>query len=268
MVMIEAQQGPPGGHGDAAAYLLGALDAAGRERFEAHAAGCPECQRELAELRPVAESLALSVDQVAPPPQVRQRLLLRAHLMPPEPAAVPLPVPPPAARAPWSIAAQRYSGLVAAASLAIALASGAYAFTTQRQLTDVAKSAEYATAQLSDTLSIVYQPNMVTRPLSGMEAAPQAVGKVVMAPDRNKAVVIAYSLPQIKKDEAYQCWLTTQEDKRVDGGTFRPDGSGKAYWVLRLPEALARYRWMGVTRETGKGQPMPQGPRVLGGQLT
>ena len=108
---------------------------------------------------------------------------------------------------------------------------------------------------------------MVTRPLAGLEGAPQAVGKVVMAPDRNKAVVIAYSLPQIRPNESYQCWLTTQDEKRVDGGTFQPDASGKAYWVVRLPEALAKYRWMGVTREVGKGQPAPQGPRVLGGSL-
>ena len=263
---MQAQPGAEGGHGDAAAYLLSALDAAARARFEAHAAVCTECQRELAELRPVADSLALSVQQVSPSPQLRQRLLLRAHMTAPPPVPADMPVINQATR-PRPMVLQRYSGLVAGAALAIAVASGGYAIGAHRQLVDVRGAAEYASAQLADTLSIVYQPNMVTRPLSGLEGAPQAVGKVVMAPDRNKAVVIAYSLPQIKSDESYQCWMTTQEEKRVDGGTFRPDGSGKAYWVVRLPEALAKYRWMGVTREAGKGQPAPQGPRVLGGPL-
>ena len=265
--MVDPRQGISGEHGDAAAYLLGALDAPGRVRFEAHAAGCAECRAELDELRPVADHLALSVEEVAPPAHLRQRLLTRAHLTSPEPqVTLPLPAQPVAAGSRWG-GLQRYSGLVAAASLAVALVSGGYAMTAQRQLNDVAHEAEYASAQLSDTLSIVYQPNMVARPLSGMEAAPQATGKVVMAPDRNKAVVIAYGLPQIKRDQSLQCWMTTQDDKRVDGGTFRPDNNGKAYWVVKLPEMLAKYRWMGVTIEPGKGAPQPQGPRVLGGNL-
>ncbi|HEU5317860.1 MAG TPA: anti-sigma factor, partial [Chloroflexota bacterium] len=211
---------------------------------------------------------ALSVEQVAPPAHVRQRLLTRAHLTPTQPETQPpAPAPQPAARTAGWASAQRLSGLVAAASLVIAVATGGYAVAAQRQLLDARGKADYAMAQLSDTLSIVYQPNLVARPLSGMEAAPQATGKVLMAPDRNKAVVIAYGVPQIKPDQSLQCWMTTQDDKRVDGGTFRPDSNGKAYWVVRLPEMLAKYRWMGVTIEAGKGAPQPQGPRVLGGNL-
>jgi hypothetical protein len=107
----------------------------------------------------------------------------------------------------------------------------------------------------------------VARTLSGMEAAPQATGKVVLSPDRNKAVVIAYSLPKLEKDESYQCWLTHQDDQRVDGGLFRPDANGKAYWVMKVPELMARYRWMNVTKEKAKGATSPTGPRILGGQL-
>lgn len=180
------------------------------------------------------------------------------------------PLPPPAVelrKEAWWMGAQRYSGALAAVSLVVAMASGAYAFTSQRQLDDVAQRAEYASAQLSDTLQIVYQPNMVARTLSGMDAAPQATGKVVLAPDRNKAVVIAYSLPPLEKDESYQCWLTQMDDKRFDGGMFKTDEKGRAYWVLKTPEAMARYRWMSVTKEKGKGGSAPAGPRILGGQL-
>ena len=274
--MIDPRSTPAEGHGDAGAYLLGALDPAARARFEAHAAACAECTAELAELQPIADTLALSVAQQAPPERVRQRLLLRAHLTMPEPEAPPVDVAPPRplpalppvmASEPWWQRAQRYSGALAAVSLVVALASSALAFTSQRQLADVAQRAEYASAQLSDTLQIVYQPNMVARVLNGMDGAPQATGKVVLAPDRNKAVVIAYSLPKLGKDESYQCWLTGQDDARVDGGMFRPDENGKAYWVLKAPEMMARYRWMNVTKESAKGAPAPTGPRVLAGQL-
>ncbi len=270
MVTVDSIQG---GHGDAVSYLLGALDVPARARFEAHAQECAECRQELAELQPVTDELALGVAQVAPPPQLRQRLLFRAQLTP-QVDTVPWPAQPVAphpaviaSRRPWWHGANRLLPAVVAASLMVAAGSGSYALAARRELADVSKTAEYASAQLSETLSIVYQPNMVTRSLSGMEAAPHATGKVVIAPDRNKAVVIAYSLPAVKKDESYQCWLTGQDDKRVEVGSFQPDGSGKAYWVLRAPEAMARYRWMGVTREAGKGASGPSRPWVLGGQL-
>ena len=273
--MIDPRSTQTEGHGDAAAYLLGALDQAARARFEAHATTCPECFAELSELQGAADALALSVAQQSPPERLRQRLLLRAHLSAPEiapPPEVPQPAaprplpPPPVAAAPWWQRAQRYTGALAAASLAIALGSSAFAIGTQRQLANVAERAEYASAQLADTLQIVYQPNMVTRMLSGMDGSP-AEGKVVLSPDRNKAVVIAYKLPKLKTDESYQCWLTEQDDKRVDGGLFRPDENGKAYWVLTTPSTMARYRWMGVTKEGPKGASAPSGPRILGGQL-
>src|SRR5690349_7830105 len=67
-------QGREGGHGDAVAYVLGALDSAARERFEAHVSGCPGCLCELEALRPAADQPALSVPQAAPrrpPPAAR-----------------------------------------------------------------------------------------------------------------------------------------------------------------------------------------------------
>jgi anti-sigma-K factor RskA len=277
--MIDPRSTQAEGHGDAAGYLLGALDPAARARFEAHATTCTECFAELSELQTVADALALSVAQQAPPAHVRQRLLLRAHLATPEIAAPPLAAPPPSVPpavaspvaspvvAPWWQRAQRWSGALAAVSLAVAVGSSTLAFGTQRQLANVAERAEYASAQLADTLQIVYQPNVVTRVLNGMDAAPGAEGKVVLSPDRNKAVVIAYKLPKLKTDESYQCWLTEQDDKRVDGGLFRPDENGKAYWVLTTPSTMARYRWMGVTKEGPKGSASPNGPRILGGQL-
>jgi anti-sigma factor RsiW len=43
---------------DDAAYLLGALDDADRDAFEAHLVTCAECRSRLAELRPTAGLLA------------------------------------------------------------------------------------------------------------------------------------------------------------------------------------------------------------------
>jgi anti-sigma-K factor RskA len=63
-------------HGDdVGAYLLGALNDVERKAFERHLRDCPECQEELERLRPAAEVLPASVEQLAPPPGLKKRLM-------------------------------------------------------------------------------------------------------------------------------------------------------------------------------------------------
>jgi anti-sigma factor RsiW len=57
------------------AYLLGALTDAEREAFEAHLAGCAECRHEVERLRPAADLLPRSVEQVKPPPGLKRSLM-------------------------------------------------------------------------------------------------------------------------------------------------------------------------------------------------
>jgi hypothetical protein len=57
------------------AYLLGALTDAERSAFERHLETCPECRHELERLRPAAELLPRSVDQVEPPPSLKRSLM-------------------------------------------------------------------------------------------------------------------------------------------------------------------------------------------------
>lgn len=57
------------------AYLLGALTDAERAAFEQHLAACPECSHELERLRPAAELLPRSVEQVEPPPSLKASLM-------------------------------------------------------------------------------------------------------------------------------------------------------------------------------------------------
>jgi anti-sigma-K factor RskA len=57
------------------AYLLGALSDAERASFEEHLAGCPECREELERLRPAADLLPRSVEQVEPPASLKRSLM-------------------------------------------------------------------------------------------------------------------------------------------------------------------------------------------------
>ncbi|HEV3376519.1 MAG TPA: anti-sigma factor, partial [Thermoleophilaceae bacterium] len=60
---------------DVGAYLLGALTDLEREAFEQHLAGCPECRDEVERLHPAAASLPRSVEQVEPPPGLKDSLM-------------------------------------------------------------------------------------------------------------------------------------------------------------------------------------------------
>jgi hypothetical protein len=60
---------------DIGAYLLGALTDLERQAFERHVAGCAECRDELERLRPAADALPRSVEQVEPPPALKTSLM-------------------------------------------------------------------------------------------------------------------------------------------------------------------------------------------------
>jgi hypothetical protein len=60
---------------DAGAWVLGALPDDEHERFAAHLPGCEVCRREIAELQMVADTLPLAAPQVAPPPELKERIM-------------------------------------------------------------------------------------------------------------------------------------------------------------------------------------------------
>jgi anti-sigma-K factor RskA len=59
----------------AGAYVLGALPDDELRAFEAHLDGCAACRDEIAALRFAADALALAADPIAPPPELKQRLM-------------------------------------------------------------------------------------------------------------------------------------------------------------------------------------------------
>jgi anti-sigma-K factor RskA len=106
-----------------AGHALRALSSEDEERVVVHLAECERCRRRLRETEAVAASLAYSVPQVAPPPELRSRVLAIAEPVVSAPAAeAPVaeapasPAPPRTRRGWWP----RFS-LVAVPAMAIAL---------------------------------------------------------------------------------------------------------------------------------------------------
>src|SRR6185503_1310666 len=57
------------------AWVLGALPEDEQRRFAAHLETCEICRREVAELQMVADTLPLAAVQVAPPPELKDRIM-------------------------------------------------------------------------------------------------------------------------------------------------------------------------------------------------
>jgi anti-sigma-K factor RskA len=79
-----------------AGHALRALSSEDEERVVVHLAECERCRRRLRETEAVAASLAYGVPQVAPPPELRSRVLAIAEPVVAAPAAAPAARPAPA----------------------------------------------------------------------------------------------------------------------------------------------------------------------------
>lgn len=106
----------------AGAYLLGALAEDEARRFEAHLEDCARCRFEVRELRVAADALHSSAPPVAPPPELKDRIMSvvrsEAELLQAAGAAADLPPPAPR-RVRWSRLVPR-PGLAWAAAAALA----------------------------------------------------------------------------------------------------------------------------------------------------
>lgn len=240
-------------------YALGALDDADIDRIARHLGGCAGCR---AELQGVLETLGLIAAVPPPGAAVRGAVLARA-LGQSGASAAPAPLLLRSAagtrsdgqrsRTPWGGRAARL-GLVAAALLLYA-ALGAWNVRLQRQVGD------------GNPLAALLSDAVVAHPLTDSEVSPPATGYLVVAPDRDEAVLVADDLPPLPEDQRYQIWLFGEDGGRVGGGLFSVEPDGRVRVRVEAPAPFAAYVAIGVSAEPVGGSPAPTSPLALGGWL-
>jgi anti-sigma-K factor RskA len=104
--------------GDAAAYVLGALEPAEAKDFERHLEGCAVCRDELAAFEQVVHALPMAAPQHPVPTRLRRRLL-RAIREEPKPATTPRPSRRPDIGPAWLWRGVVLAGACAAIALAV-----------------------------------------------------------------------------------------------------------------------------------------------------
>jgi anti-sigma-K factor RskA len=212
-----------------AAYALDALDEHEEREYEAHLARCPRCREELASLTETATSLAYGIEAPAPPPDLRDRILVRARAE--RPNVVPL-------RPAW----RSWTAAAAAVAACAAIGLGIWAATLSRSL-DRTRSAKEQQASL---LSIVSDPAARRFALSG------AHGTLVVS-QTGAGVLLVSNLRPAPSGKTYEAWVIQGKTPRR-AGTF---GEAKPFKLTRpIPQgavvAVTLERHGGVNAPTSK----------------
>lgn len=233
-------------HAALAAYLLHALPPEEEAAFARHLAGCVRCRREAVSLGAAAGRLA-EFTPVAPPPELRRRVLDRVAATPQEslPGAAGPRRPAPAA------AGSRALRWALAACLALAAAFGGIAFWQHREAEDararLAAAGQTPGSQLAEVLAA---PDAR---ISATEFPDGATGCVVVSRSESRAAFIASGLPKLSGNQVYALWFDGAGGPRL-AGTF----PGRGTWHIELLEGpVARATAVGVTVEPAGGSAAP-----------
>ena len=212
---------------DIGAYLLGALNDLERQAFERHLAGCGDCQEELERLRPAADALPGSVQQMEPPPRLKASLM---EVVEHEADAAQQPAARAGRRRPgfMSRAARRrfMRPALVGAVLLIGLVIG------------------FAVAQLGgdETRTVAATVD---------RAMPESGGSLRI--DGDRATLRLHDMPELGGARVYQVWLQ-HGDRMVPARTFEVGRSGTGRVELQdVGDADGVY----VTREARGGAQVP-----------
>lgn len=219
-------------HDDLAAYALGAVEGRDERSISKHVAGCERCAAEMRErLAPAVAVLAESVEQVEPPPELRQNLMATVR----EEAA---------AAATGEVGARprsRRSGLrgfllrPAAGLAAVALV--------------IAGFAGYLIAD---------GPGEEAETVPIANASGDAGGQLVL--EDGSATLQMHGMDQLAKGSVYQVWVAGPDGVQPSA-TFLPHEDGTA--TAALPEAADDVTAVMVTAEEGPGRTEPTTPPII-----
>jgi anti-sigma-K factor RskA len=259
-----------------AGYVLGSLEPSERATLEAHlAAGCPECEAELARLSAGAFVLAASAPSHRAPAHLKARVLsaVRAEARrgdAPESRPAPAPIPLPRARrgAPplwrWAIAA--------AVLLALIGVTWQVVGTLERNLAAARSQMAELRKQLDEEKSWMALLESPQSRVVELHATPQGsaelAARVIFDPVSRRALVVCdrFTAPA---GQDYQLWAIAGGGP-ASLGLVRADAAGHA--VIRLtdvgdPRSLGAFA-VSLEREGGSPTPTaPAGPVVMLGKL-
>jgi anti-sigma-K factor RskA len=179
-------------HTLAGPYVMDAISAPDRARFERHLAGCAECARETASLREATARLATAA-AVPPPPALKARVMA---------AAAATRQRPPAAEPEEEAAARGKLALAAGALAAAAVVAAAVVFgVSNGSMHDQLSQAQASSQQIAAVLT-ARDATMMTGQVKGGGTV-----TIVMSHARRELVFTAADLHALPDARGYELWL-------------------------------------------------------------
>ncbi len=214
------------------AYVLDAVTPEERKAAEAHLAQCPRCTQLVKELRSTVELLPLSLAPMAPPPQLKGRILSavqaaattssqsKQNIGVMRPLQTFPSIPPMQQRQPAPpmrrSATQRWAmPLLAAAAVLFLLLSGGLA------TWNVSLQREVSILRANTVTTTTYA-------IKGTASAPGVNGEAVYfsSPSTNNTVMILHNLPNLTGQQVYQGWeIQGKQTKSVGLLNVQSDGT-------------------------------------------
>ena len=226
------------------AYALGSLDSEEAHAVEQHLLSCWICRNESNAFQAVAEQLSFAAPMIAPPPDLKDRLMQRVRASQPQ-SRVPAQAP----KRPWL---ERLLPVWGLASLCVILAlAGVNLFLWQR---------------LAQPESFLSPQGMRAVPLSSPNVSSKATGFVLISEDGDSGALVVDGLPPLANSQQYQVWLI-RDGQKTSGAVFSTDERSYGGTRIRVPGSLLGYSSLSITVEPTGGSPQPTGDMVLGGPL-
>jgi anti-sigma-K factor RskA len=239
---MSERSGQPSSHDelrdDLAAYALGALEEGEADRLRAHLETCEECRHHLRWLEPAVELLPRTVEQLEPPPRLRDSLLETVQAE-----------SPPAAREPRRRAA---AGRWRAFGLAV-----------WRPVTAVAAAAMLIVGVVAGYL--VHGSGgggTTTLEAQAMPAAPRVHG--VLERQGGSGILRVQGMPSLARDQVYEAWVQ-RDGKLQPSSLFVPRRNHTA--DAAIPGQLNGADAVLVTKEPRGGSRQPTSPPLLNVKL-
>lgn len=250
-------------------YALGALPEEEKAAVKAHAPGCSECARKLAEAQGRVAMLVFAVPQEQPAAAAKERLFARiaaetrieesGERVADERRVVSGEI----RRAiPW------WSWALAPASLALAAAC-LLLFWQNRQLGSQLNVARQAAARMEKEKEhieglarVLASPDTVTVKLAGTSDAANAAGYVKYNARSGTVLYSTEHLPTLPNEKVYQMWLVPTTGAPISAGIFRPEDSTGQLLTAQVPTET-KSKAFAVTIEPTGGVLQPTGPKVL-----
>lgn len=240
---------------------IAALDAVGAATpeearlLDQHAVSCESCRRARDEFAEAATMLAQELEPVAPPPDVRERVVEIIAEEDAEEERVRFINP-------WwlATAATLFLALWGWREFGIRVARENMR-SQQAQIEELKTENALLHEQkekLSTEMSSLASADTRTIALSGQQISPSASARVFLEPGKRRAIVFFQNLPSNPKDKSYQLWIIRADQPRPQSaGVFDVTRSGDANIVIENLPLSTEMKALAVTLEPRGGVEQP-----------